>query len=141
MKCGFVDEAYALLEQKENPSWLYSVINGATTIWERWDSYVAETDTFGDISMNSFNHYSYGAVGEWIFGSLLGIRPKKPGYEEIIIEPHCGGSLTYARGSYITPQGEISVAWERQGDCYLFDIDVPRGVKADIKLPENGRMR
>jgi alpha-L-rhamnosidase len=137
MKCGFVDEAYALLEQKENPSWLYSVINGATTIWERWDSYVVETDTFGDVSMNSFNHYAYGAVGEWIFGWLLGIRPKKPGYKEVIIEPHCGGSLTYAKGSYMTPYGKICVAWEKRDKGYAFDIKVPEGVKADVLYPSN----
>jgi alpha-L-rhamnosidase len=136
MKCGLDNEAFALLEQKENPSWLYSVINGATTIWERWDSYVAETDTFGDVSMNSFNHYAYGAVGEWLFGSVLGIRPKKPGYEEIIIEPHCGGTLTYAKGSFLSPHGEIYVAWEKQNDKYVFDIKVPDAIKAEIKLPK-----
>jgi alpha-L-rhamnosidase len=141
MKCGLTEEAFALLEQKENPSWLYSVINGATTIWERWDSYVAETDTFGDVSMNSFNHYAYGAVGEWIFGSLLGIKPKTPGYGEVVIEPHCGGTLTYAKGSHITPHGEISVAWEKQNGVYVFDIKIPEGVKAEIILPENGKMR
>jgi alpha-L-rhamnosidase len=139
MKCGLTDEAFALLEQKENPGWLYSVINGATTIWERWDSYVAETDTFGDVGMNSFNHYAYGAVGEWIFGSVLGIKPKKAGYEEAIIEPHIGGTLTYARGSYITPHGKISVSWEIKNEKYVFDIEVPDGIRADVYLP-NGEI-
>jgi alpha-L-rhamnosidase len=141
MKCGFTEEAFALLEQTENPGWLYSVINGATTIWERWDSYVAETDTFGDVSMNSFNHYAYGAVGEWLFGSLLGIKPLKPGYGEIIIEPHCGGKITYAKGSFISPHGEIFVAWEKQNDEYVFDIKIPEGIKAEIKLPKGGSLR
>jgi alpha-L-rhamnosidase len=141
MKCGFTEEAFALLEQTGNPGWLYSVINGATTIWERWDSYVAETDTFGDVSMNSFNHYAYGAVGEWLFGSLLGIKPLKPGYGEIIIEPHCGGKLTYAKGSFISPHGEIFVAWEKQNDEYVFDIKSPEGIKAEIKLPKGGCLR
>ena len=78
------------------PSWLYSVKNGATTIWERWNSY-SNQDSFGDSGMNSFNHYSYGAVLEWMYEYMAGIRSSEenPGFKEIVLQPTPGGSFTY----------------------------------------------
>lgn len=135
-KCGLADTAFKLMEQKQNPGWLYSVINGATTIWERWNSYIAATDTFGSVSMNSFNHYAYGAVGEWLYGSVLGINPLEPGYRSIMLTPHFGGSLTYAKGSVITEQGEIKTGWRIDGDRFIYNYSVPEGVRTVITMPD-----
>ena len=129
---GNADIAYSLLLQDKNPSWLYSVKNGATTVWERWDSYIAETDTFGAPSMNSFNHYAYGAVGEWLFESVLGIAPIEAGYKKIKIAPVIGGGLTYARGYYDSPCGRIKSAWETDGKTVTLKCTIPQGTTAVI---------
>lgn len=135
MKCGYKELAFTLLEQTENPSWLYSVINGATTIWERWDSYIAETDTFGNVAMNSFNHYAYGAIGEWLLGGILGITPITPGYSEFMLKPTCGGSLNYAKGYHITPNGKIESSWETENGIFKYSCSVPDGTKAVLHMP------
>ena len=94
--------------------------SGATTIWERWNSYIAETGTFGDVSMNSFNHYSYGAIGQWFFTDILGIRPVEIGYKSFMLAPKFGGGLTYAKGSFTSPYGKISSAWKlHDGKIYV----------------------
>ena len=129
---GNEDIAYSLLLQDKNPSWLYSVKNGATTIWERWDSYIAETDTFGAPSMNSFNHYAYGAVGEWLFESVLGISPIEAGYKRIKIAPVIGGGLKYARGHHASPYGRIESAWEINGSAVTLKCTVPPDTTAVI---------
>lgn len=134
-KAGLTDTAFALLECDENPSWLYSVKNGATTIWERWDSYVAETDTFGDVSMNSFNHYAYGAVGEWMFGTILGINAAEPGYRRIVLRPVPGGTLTYAKGSYESAAGLICSEWKISGDRFIYRCEIPANAEAELYLP------
>ena len=134
-KAGCSQMAFRLLEQRENPGWLYSVINGATTIWERWDSYNAETGKFGDVAMNSFNHYAYGAVGEWIFGNVLGIRPDKPGYKSIILSPEYGGSLKYAKGSYMSQYGLIISNWEIKENKFIYECRIPANTTATLYLP------
>ena len=133
-KAGLTDHAFALLEQTENPSWLYSVKNGATTIWERWSSYMAETDTFGDVAMNSFNHYSYGAIGQWMMGTIAGIKPAEPGYSRVRIEPHIGGHLDYVKAWHNTPRGIVRSEWKRSGDKVSYSFEVPPNTEAEIAL-------
>lgn len=129
-KAGLTETAYSLLTQEECPGWLYSVKNGATTIWERWDSYNAETGEFGDVSMNSFNHYAYGAVGEWFYRGILGIRPLVPGYKRILLKPVMGKALSFAAGSHMTPRGRVYANWRRYGDKFIYCCTVPGGVTA-----------
>ncbi|MBQ8637704.1 MAG: family 78 glycoside hydrolase catalytic domain [Lachnospiraceae bacterium] len=138
-RVGNYELAYRLLEQKGNPGWLYSVLNGATTIWERWDSYISETGTFGDISMNSFNHYAYGAVGQWLYETVLGIRsgehPEEAGYKRIYLSPVWGGSLTWAKGWHHSPYGMISSGWECEENQIIYRCTVPTGTTALLTLP------
>lgn len=138
-KCGMNDIAFQLLEQTSHPSWLYSVINGATTIWERWNSYIAETDTFGDVSMNSFNHYAYGAIGEWMYKNILGIqsdtKKESVGYKHIILSPTIGGSLKYAKGWHKSPYGKIESSWQVNGEKVIYEFTVPKGSTATLTLP------
>ncbi len=140
-KAGLGDIAFSLLEQEENPGWLYSVKNGATTIWERWNSYIAETDTFGDVSMNSFNHYSYGAIGEWMFGEILGINTGEKegecGYKKIILKPTFGGSLTEAKGYYESVRGRISSHWRLKGGEFEYWCSIPANTDAVLYLPSD----
>jgi len=131
-KIGCTDIAFTLLEQEKHPSWLYSVKNGATTIWERWNSYIAEKDTFGDIAMNSFNHYSYGAVGEWMFGTVAGICCDEAGYKKIILKPTVGGELSYARAWHNSPYGMICSGWKRDNDKIIYNFSVPTNTTATI---------
>ena len=138
-KAGLTDMAYLLLEQDENPSWLYSVKNGATTIWERWNSYIAETGEFGDVNMNSFNHYAYGAIGEWMYHTILGIntseRPGETGYKRIILKPTAGGSLTFAEGSYESAYGRITSSWELRDGSFYYKCSIPANTTAELYLP------
>ncbi len=136
-KAGLDETAFALLAQEENPSWLYSVKNGATTVWERWDSYIAETGTFGDASMNSFNHYSYGAIGEWMFGRLLGIKPIEAGYKRFSLSPLFTGGLTYAKGFHISPYGTIKSEWKKENGKIIYRCAVPANSEAVLSLPRN----
>lgn len=135
-KAGLDETAFALLLGEDNPGWLYSVKNGATTIWERWDSYIAETGEFGPVEMNSFNHYAYGAVGEWLFSRILGIRPREAGYKSFYLEPTRGGSLTYAKGFHDCPYGKIESAWSEKDGRTVYSFTVPDGTAAYLLLPE-----
>lgn len=138
-KSGLSDTAYKLLQQEEFPSWLYSVKNGATTIWERWNSYIAETDTFGDIAMNSFNHYSYGAIGEWLFNTVVGINTSdekgRVGYKHIILKPCIGGSLKWAKGNYNSCYGEIVSEWKIKGGRVIYHCEIPANTSAEVHIP------
>jgi alpha-L-rhamnosidase len=133
---GRVDTAYALLLQETWPSWLYSVVHGATTIWERWDGWTEENG-FQDPSMNSFNHYAYGAIGTWMVENILGIRtdPGKPGFQRILLHPRPGGGLTYAHGAYQSPYGQIESDWELAGDSFSWKLTVPPNTSALATLP------
>lgn len=137
-KAGLSDMAFSLLEETGFPGWLYSVKNGATTIWERWNSYVAESGTFGDVSMNSFNHYAYGAIGEWMFGYIAGIRPgagkTDAGYRHFYLAPHVGGSLQHASARYESNYGRIESSWERKGNEVHYRFTVPANTTAEICL-------
>ncbi len=135
-KIGRDDMAMSILMKKDNPGWLYSVLNGATTIWERWNSYIAETDTFGDVNMNSFNHYAYGAVGDWMYQNLLGIRKEAPGYERVTMAPKPLGELTHAEGYHICNYGKISSSWKLVNGQFHYRVEVPQGVTATVILPD-----
>ena len=135
-KLGRDDVAISILMKKENPGWLYSVLNGATTIWERWNSYIAETDTFGDVNMNSFNHYAYGAVGDWMYQNLLGIRRLTPGYEAVLLAPKPLGGLTHAEGYHICNFGKISVGWTLENGAFRYSVEAPEGVSVTVRMPD-----
>ena len=92
-------------------------------------------DTFGDVSMNSFNHYSYGAIGQWFFTDILGIRPVEFGYKSFMLAPKFGGGLTYAKGSFTSPYGKISSAWKLHDGKFTYDCTVPTNTTATLKLP------
>ena len=135
---GYGDVAYRLLLQETYPSWLYSVKNGATTIWERWNSYNAETGTFGDVGMNSFNHYSLGSVGEWFYQYSAGIRydEAQPGYKHTIIKPTIGGGLDYVNASFESEYGTIESNWRYEdSDVLVMEISVPAGTTATVYVP------
>jgi len=133
---GRVDQAYALLLQQTFPSWLYSVINGATTIWERWDGWTEEKG-FQDPGMNSFNHYAYGAIGTWMVENITGIAidPKKPGFKHIILRPRMGGEFTYAHGAYQSPYGMIKSHWMLEDDSMIWEVVVPPNTTATAHVP------
>ncbi|MEE1492477.1 MAG: family 78 glycoside hydrolase catalytic domain, partial [Massilioclostridium sp.] len=136
---GEGDMAYTLLLQDEMPSWLYSVKNGATTIWERWNSY-SNQDSFGDSGMNSFNHYSYGAVLEWMYEYMAGIRSSEenPGFKEIVLQPSVpsDNSIDFAKGRYDSTYGTIVSNWTADnGALTSYKAVVPANTTATLYLP------
>ena len=131
---GHTDVAYTLLCQRTYPSWLYPVEQGATTIWERWNSWTKESG-FGDRSMNSFNHYSLGACGEWLYDTVLGIRAAEPGFKSLVIRPIPGGKLTKANGSYHSIRGLIRCAWETTAGGFDLAVEVPANTSATVCVP------
>lgn len=132
---GRDDLAYTLFEQTKYPSWLYPVLQGATTMWERWNSYTIENG-FGPVEMNSYNHYAYGAIAEWMYAHLLGIERdiEAPAYKRIILQPKIGGSLQHASGGFQTPYGELSSAWEKTPQGYIYRANIPANTSATLKL-------
>jgi len=133
---GQIDAAYALLEQKGYPSWLYPVTMGATTMWERWDAQKPD-GTFQDPGMSSFNHYARGAVGEWMYRVVAGIDldPAEPGYKHVLIQPQPGGGLSFVRASLKTGYGEVASAWEVEGDGLKLTVTIPPNTHATVRLP------
>ena len=133
---GRTDLAYKLLFQEQNPSWLYSVTHGATTMWEHWNS-IKEDGSFWSDEMNSFNHYAYGAVYDWIFSTTLGIAPVEsaPGYREVTITPHPCREMGFAKASIESRSGKISSHWYYKGDSVHYEFEIPEGVTAHITLP------
>ena len=115
----YLDIAYKLLEQETFPSWLFPVKNGATTIWERWDGWTPDKGVQCK-EMNSFNHYAYGAVGDWMYRVMAGLDldPNEPGYRHIIFRPRPGGSITWAKARLRLPAGEIAVEWQVRDDSF-----------------------
>jgi alpha-L-rhamnosidase len=132
---GRDDLAYRLLLNHDYPSWGYEVQAGATTMWERWNS-LKPDGSFGDVVMNSFNHYAYGAVGDWMYRHIAGIAPIEPGYRRFAIAPVPGGGLTHGGGSLDTAYGRITTAWTVNGDRFHLDLTVPPGSRADVTLPD-----
>ena len=133
---GMEDIAYELLFQRKNPSWLYSVDNGATTIWERWNSYMVD-EGMGPKGMNSFNHYAYGCVCEWIWETCAGISsdPAQPGFKHIIMKPLPDKRLGYVNAEYQSAAGLIKSAWRYEGDQWIWDFTIPEGATASVTLP------
>jgi len=131
---GESELAYDLLLQETYPSWLYPVKMGATTIWERWDGQKTDS-TFQDPGMNSFNHYAYGAIGDWMYQAAAGLRMGAPGYRHIVIEPHLTGKLNYAKAAYQSSYGEVASGWERSGDKITLRVTIPPNTTASIRIP------
>jgi alpha-L-rhamnosidase len=131
---GHLDVAYALLEQETYPSWLFPVKNGATTIWERWDGWTPEKG-FQDKGMNSFNHYAYGAVGDWMISTVAGLEIGEAGYRKILFKPRPGGTITWAEAKLRTPQGDASIRWELKDGKLELELTVPPGSEAELSLP------
>ncbi|MDF9841666.1 MULTISPECIES: glycoside hydrolase family 78 protein [unclassified Paenibacillus] len=139
---GYTDLAYELVLQKEYPSWLYSVLQGATTIWEHWDG-IKQDGSFWSDDMNSYNHYAYGAVGDWLYRIAGGIELIEPGYKKIRIQPQPGRQLTWAEASYSSVYGPIQSAWSKQSDGSLeLKITIPANTTAELILPlgQRGKM-
>ncbi|MBS1674407.1 MAG: family 78 glycoside hydrolase catalytic domain, partial [Actinobacteria bacterium] len=135
---GHADDAYRLLLEKENPSWLYPVTMGATTVWERWDSMLPD-GSINPGEMTSFNHYALGAVVDWIHQVVGGIRPDEPGYASVRIEPVPGPGITWARTRYESAVGEIAAEWRIDEAGFVLDARIPHGVPAVIVLPDGVR--
>ncbi|PWS33383.1 glycoside hydrolase family 78 protein [Pedobacter paludis] len=133
---GYPDVAYQLLNQKTYPSWLFSVTKGATTIWERWNA-VLPTGEFYNPHMNSFNHYAYGAIGDWLYRTVAGINTDTAGvgYKKIIIKPIPGGGLTWVKANYLSKYGKITANWKITGGRLSLDVEIPEGTTAEILVP------
>ena len=133
---GYPDVAYTLLMQETYPSWLYPVKMGATTIWERWDG-IKPDSTFQTPNMNSFNHYAYGAIGDWMYRSVAGIDTKEsdPGYKFITVKPTLGSGLKNAAASLETNYGKVSSSWKDETDLVIVEVEIPANTQADIYLP------
>jgi len=136
---GHPDVAYKLLLQQTYPSWLYPVKMGATTIWERWDGMKPDS-TFQTPTMNSFNHYAYGAIGDWMYRSIAGIDTYEdgPGYKHIRIKPHIGGGLTFVKADLQTYYGLISSYWKIENGRLQLEVEIPANTKATIYIPAAG---
>jgi alpha-L-rhamnosidase len=134
---GYADEAYLLLNREEYPSWLYPVKQGATTIWERWDGQKPD-GTFQSATMNSFNHYAYGAIGEWMYRVMAGIETDEaaPGYKHILIQPQPGGGFASVKASHETPYGRVASAWTLQDGRFELAVEVPPNTQATVRLPK-----
>lgn len=132
-KNGRTDVAYRLLLQDEFPSWLFSIKYGATTIWERWNGWTP-TEGFGDPGMNSFNHYSFGAVDQWMHANIGGIDtdPAHPGFKRIVIHPRPGGGLTHARATYNSIRGEVLSIWTTESGRFELNVTVPANTTAEV---------
>jgi alpha-L-rhamnosidase len=133
-KIGRNDVAYRLLHNDTFPSWGFSIKHGATSIWERWDGWTPDKG-FQDPGMNSFAHYSFGAVYQWIVENIGGIRTEGPAYQKIVIAPKLGGRLTEACTTYNSIRGRIATCWKKQGDKLLLDVTIPANTTAIILLP------
>lgn len=133
---GYLDEAYLLLNREDYPSWLYPVKQGATTIWERWDGQKPD-GSFQTTEMNSFNHYAYGAIGDWMYRVMAGIEldESAPGYKHILIQPRPGGGFTSVKASHETPYGKVASAWTRTDGRLELAVEVPPNTRATVRLP------
>jgi alpha-L-rhamnosidase len=131
---GRSDLAYRLIQNKTYPSWGYSIEQGATTIWERWNSYTREKG-FGDVGMNSFNHYAYGACSEWMFRSMLGIETDGVGFKTIIMKPEFGEGITWAEGHYDSIYGRIKSDWKVGDGTFQWVVTVPANTTATVHIP------
>lgn len=133
---GFVEDAYRLFEQEEYASWLYPVKNGATSVWERWNSFTQEEGFGGNNYMNSFDHFSLGAIAEWMMRYQLGIDHDEPGWQRFVLAPVVGGSFDHAKGSFHSPWGTITSGWEAaDGMLTSYAATIPANTSATLYLP------
>ena len=130
---GCAKEAYALLLKEDFPSWLYQVKKGATTVWEHWDG-LKPDGSMWSADMNSFNHYAYGAVGQWLYEVCAGLRMDEAGYRRFTVRPHTGGGLDFAETSHESVYGTIRVRWERRNDEVVLSVQIPPNTAARIIL-------
>lgn len=133
---GYTDLAYMLLNRLDYPSWLYPITRGATTIWERWDG-IKPDGSFQDAGMNSFNHYAYGAIGDWLYRVTAGLEidPQQPGYKHILIEPQPGGGLSNASARFSSMYGPIQSGWEIKQGVMTMTVEIPANTTATVTLP------
>jgi alpha-L-rhamnosidase len=131
---GHTDIMYKILLQRTYPSWFYSIAQVATTIWERWNSFSVEKG-FGNASMNSFNHYAYGAIGQWMYEHIAGISALEPGYKKILIAPVPNDSLTFVKGEHNSVYGKIVSEWKKKNDGFQFYISIPVNTTAKVIKP------
>ena len=133
---GHNDIAYRLYTQTEYPSWLFPVKQGATTMWERWNSYTIK-EGFGEVSMNSFNHYAYGAIEEWIMSHNLGIQrdENRPGYKHILMQPKIDDTFSFVKGGFRSVYGDIASAWEIKPSGTEIEFTIPANTTATFTLP------
>jgi alpha-L-rhamnosidase len=143
-KHGYAEHARSMLLQRECPSWMHQILQGATTIWERWDAIGPDGairtggDAPGDVSgMLSFNHYAFGAVGAWLVRDLAGLSPDEdePGYRHIRIAPHPGNGITWARATHQSPYGPVTVHWQDRPDSFRLEFAIPPNTTASVTLP------
>ena len=132
---GHIKEAYELLLKEDFPSWLYQVKQGATTVWEHWDG-IKPDGTMWSPAMNSFNHYAYGAVGEWLYRSMAGIdcMESGAGFKNLVLFPHIGGNLDFAEAVYESIYGRIVSKWERSADAIRYHFEIPCNTMAEVKF-------
>ncbi|MET7281838.1 family 78 glycoside hydrolase catalytic domain [Kribbella sp. NPDC005582] len=135
-KVGRSDLAYKLLQNTSYPSWGYEIGKGATTVWERWNS-INPDGTFNDVGMNSFNHYAYGAVGEWMYRTLAGVSAAEPGYRKILIAPQPGAGITRSDFTLETPYGQVVSNWKITARGFQLEVTVPANTTAIIRLPDS----
>ncbi|WP_438354333.1 family 78 glycoside hydrolase catalytic domain [Microbacterium sp. CJ88] len=135
---GRTDIAYRLLQNTDYPSWGYEIGKGATTIWERWNSIMPD-GSFGPVDMNSFNHYAYGAVGEWMYRTLAGVSALEPGFHKVLIAPQPGSGIDWAKYSLKTPYGAVSSSWTSTAGAMKLDIAVPANTTAEVRIPASSR--
>ncbi len=133
---GHTDVAYRLFEQETFPSWRYPLTHGATTTWERWDGWTPEKG-FQSPFMNSFNHYAFGSVGEWLYRFVAGIDQHEgtSGFSNLRVRPHPGGSLEWASASYRSRFGTIESHWRRDATALSLSVHVPNNCRATVHLP------
>lgn len=128
---GYTDVAFRLLQQQTYPSWLYAVKAGATTMWERWDAIKPD----GSVQPTTYNHYAYGAVGDWLYRVLAGIDAAEPGYKKIVINPHFGGGLSWVKAAYTSASGKIISEWTLKENNVEMHVVIPGGTSAIVCVP------
>ena len=137
-KFGYNDLAYKLLLREQYPGWLYPVTMGATTIWERWNSMMPDR-TIPDNGMNSFNHYSYGAIGDWLYRDAVGLHETSAGFKTMAIKPHPGADFTQMRAEQMTPYGRAAAEWRKQGEEFILDVVIPVNTTAEVYVPSSSQ--
>lgn len=131
---GYPEVAYKLLMHKEYPGWLYPITMGATTMWERWNSMMPD-HTIPNNGMNSFNHYAYGAIGDWLYRDAVGLQETSPGFKTIRVKPYVGGPFTYMKASEGTPYGQLEAGWTRGGGSLIINVSIPANTRAEVCVP------